>query len=191
MRRREFIAGLIGAASVWLRSAQAQQPDIPVVGFLNAGSAQGYASLSAAFEKGLGERGYVNGRNVTVEYRWADNHSDQLTPLAADLVKRQVKVIAATSTPAVLAAKAATTAIPIVFEAGADPVKLGWVASLNRPGGNLTGVTQTSIELTAKRVELLHELLPAGKVVAVLVKPDSPLVESLTSEMRQAAAHLD
>jgi putative ABC transport system substrate-binding protein len=186
MRRREFIR-LVGAPILWPLAAHAQQPDIPVVGFLNAGSARGYASMSAAFERGLGEAGYVNGRNVTVEYRWADNHYDQLAPLAADLVKRQVAVIAATSTPAMIAAKAATAAIPIVFETAADPVQLGLVASLSRPGGNLTGVTQTNLELTAKRLELLHELLPSGRVAALLVKPDSPVAETLTVETQKAA----
>jgi len=161
---------------------------MPVIGFLNAAFAQSYAPMSAAFLKGLGEAGYVDGRNVTIEYRWAEGQNARLPALAADLVQRQVAVIAATSTPAALAAKAATTTVPIVFETVADPVQLGLVASLNRPGGNVTGVTQTNVEVAPKRLELLHELLPAARVMAFLVDPSDPAVAETTVNQMLAAA---
>ena len=179
MKRREFII-LLGAGShLAARCARAAIGDAGGWVF-NAASAQGYARLLAAFLKGLGETGFVDGRNVAIEYRWAEDQIDRLPAMAADLVHRQVAVIAATSTPAALAAKAATTTIPIVFELASDPVKLGLVASLNRPGGNVTGVTQTNVEVAPKRLELLHELLPTASVIALLVNPANPAIARTT-----------
>jgi len=188
MRRREFILAL-GSAATWPVAARAQQPALPVVGFLNADSPQGYERELSAFVTGLGEGGYVDGRNVAIEYRWAENRLDRLPAMAADLVRRQVTVIAATSTPAALAAKAATTTIPIVFETDGDPVRLGLVASLNRPEGNVTGVTQLNWEVMPKRLELLHELLPAAGVMAVLVNPTDSANAEIQSRDVLAAAH--
>jgi ABC-type uncharacterized transport system substrate-binding protein len=188
MRRRKFIT-LMGAAAAWPLAASAQQPAVPVVGFVNPTSAQSFARPLSAFLKGLGETGYVEGRNVAIEYRWAENRNDRLPAMVADLVRRQVSVIAATSTPAAVAAKAATTTIPIVFEIGSDPIQLGLVASLSRPGGNITGATQLVQEVTPKMLELLHELLPTAHVMALLVNPTSPaLAQTYTSKVL-AAAH--
>jgi len=190
MRRREFIK-LLGATATWPLSAWAQQPTMPVIGFINAAAQQDYKRQLAAFLKGLGETGYVEGQNVTIEYRWAEGNNDRLPALAADLVGRQVAVIAATSTPAALAAKAATASVPIVFEVGADPVQLGLVGNLNRPDGNVTGVTQTNVEMTPKRLQLLHELLPAARVMALLVNPaNEATTETTTREVLAAARAL-
>ena len=175
MNRREFITLIGGAAVAWPIAAQAQQRVVmPVIGFLSGGTAAGYAPLVAAFRQGLNESGYSEGRNVAIEFRWADGHNNQLPALAAELVGRKVAVIAAVGTPSALAAKAATSTIPIVFEAGVDPVELLSVTSFNRPGGNVTGVSNFTAALIAKQFELLHELAPNFNVIAVLVNSTSP-----------------
>jgi putative ABC transport system substrate-binding protein len=188
LKRREFITLLGGAAAAWPLAARAQQPAMPVVGFLNGGSPD--ANRVAAFRQGLHETGYVEGHNVAIEYHWAEGQYDRLPALAADLVRRQVTVIAATSTPAAIAAKAATTTTPIVFTTSSDPVQLGLSASLSRPGGNLTGATSLQIEVTPKRLEMLHELLPAAKTFALLVNPTNPYAEIVSRNLQAAARTL-
>ena len=188
MRRRTFIAAL-GGAVAWPVMARAQQAALPVVGFVNVASRKGYERPLSAFLKGLSEAGYVDGQNVAIEYRWADGQSDRLPAMVADLVHDGVAVIAATSTPAALAAKAATATIPIVFEMGGDSIRLGLVPSLNRPGGNVTGVTQLNVEVAPKRLELLHELLPAATVMAMLINPANPAIAEPQSKEMLSAAH--
>jgi putative ABC transport system substrate-binding protein len=191
MRRREFIT-LLGGAAAWPLAARAQQAALPVIGFLGSESPELWAHRLRAFHQGLGETGHAEDRNVTIEYRWAEGHNDRLPALAADLVRRQVTVIAApNSTPAALAARAATATIPIVFAVAVDPVEVGLVGSLNRPGGNLTGVTSLNVEIGPKRLELLHEAVPVATVVALLVNPTSPtLAESTTKDLRATARTL-
>jgi len=187
MRRRDFITIIASTAAAWPVAVRAQQT-MPVIGFINAASAQNYARQLAAFHKGLAQTGYVNGQNVVIEYRWADDQNDRLPAMAADLVHRQVAVIAATSTPAAIAAKATTTTIPIVFEMGGNPVELGLVASLSRPSGNVTGVTGLNAEVAPKRLELLHELLPTVRVMALLVDPTDSTTANTTANDVLAAA---
>jgi putative tryptophan/tyrosine transport system substrate-binding protein len=188
LKRREFIA-MLSSAAAWPLAARAQQPSIPIVGYVHPDSPQTVVGLLAAFREGLGETGYVEGQNVAIEYRWAENDLSRIPELVADLVRRQVAVIATPgSSAAALAAKAATTTIPIVFTLGLDPVQLGLVASLSRPGGNITGVNSMSNELVAKRLGLLHELLPTATRFAVLVNPKNPTTESLKKDIEAAAA---
>ena len=190
MKRREFIT-LLGGAATWPLAARAQQPAMPVIGFLRNTAATGSKPIVTAFFQGLKEAGFVDGQSVAIEYRWADNQNDRLPALAADLIRRQVAVIVAAGIPAALAAKAATTTIPIAFEVGADPIEAGLVASLNRPGGNLTGVTTVNVELAPKRLELVHEVLPTTRSIALLVNPTSPFnAERLSTDTQIAARTL-
>ena len=184
MRRRDFITGLTVACLP--HSASAQLP-MPVVGFLNGASHDAYAPYVTAFRDGLKESGYIEGQNVSIEYRWAESRYDRLPGLAAELVGRQVAVLAATGTPAAVVARKTTTTIPIVFTTAGDPVELGLVASLSRPGGNATGATQLSVEVSSKRLELLHEMLPKAAIMALLINPTSPNAAAVSSETQTAA----
>ena len=188
IRRRKFLATLGGAVS-WPLAARAQQPAMPVIGFLNGASADGYAISARAFRQGLKDTGYVEGENVAIEYRWAEGQYDRLPAMAADLVRRKVDVIAANSA-AMLPARAATTTIPIVFVTSLDPVQLGLVASLSRPGGNVTGVTSLNVEVGPKRLELLHELVPAVNVIGLLVNPNNANAQTLSRDLQVAARKL-
>ena len=186
--RREFITLLGGAVATWPLVARAQQAAIATVGYLSGGGADTEQGFAAAFEHGLGEAGYVNGRNVAIEYRWAEGRFDRVPAMATELVHRPVAAIVAGGNTAVLAAKTATTIIPIIFQTGADPVEMGFVASLNRPGGNLTGVTSMNLALAPKRLELLHELAPAATIFALLVNPSNASQNDPVTKGLQAAA---
>jgi putative tryptophan/tyrosine transport system substrate-binding protein len=193
MKRREFITLLGGAAAsgsfAWQRAACAQQPATPVIGFLSSASPAPYARMVTAFRQGLSEAGYVEGRNAAIEFRWAEGQYDRMPAMAAELVRRQVAVIIA-NTPGVQAVMAATTTIPIVFAVAGDPVKDGLVASLNRPGGNVTGVTVLGVEVGPKRLELLHEFVPKATIVALLVNPTSPFAETTSRDLQAASRTL-
>jgi putative ABC transport system substrate-binding protein len=187
MRRREFTV-LVGGTAAWPFAARAQQVGMPVIGFLNSGSTEQFTRLLRAFHNGLEEAGFVAGQNVSIEYRWADNERDRLRPMADDLVRRQVRVIAATGgSPSALAAKAATSIIPIVFAIGVDPVQVGLVSSLNRPGGNVTGATMLAVDLGSKRLELLREVIPGARVIAALVNPTSPGAAIVLKDLQATA----
>jgi putative tryptophan/tyrosine transport system substrate-binding protein len=190
MRRREFVA-LLGSAAAWPLAARAQQQATPVIGYLTSESRESDLIRLTAFRQGLTETSYVEGRNVVIEYRWADGQNDRLPALAADLIRHRVSVIAAVGgTPPALAAKAIATTIPIVFRLGIDPVEVGLVASLNRPGGNITGVTTLSAELGSKQLEVLQELVPTSTVIAMLVNPTNPTLAEIQSKDLQAATHI-
>jgi putative tryptophan/tyrosine transport system substrate-binding protein len=191
IKRREFITLLGGAAAVWPLAPRAQQMPMPVIGFLHTGSPDLNAKMVDGFRQGLAQSGFIAGRNVAIEFRWAEGHDDRLPELAADLVRRRVAVIATpASTPAALAAKAATATIPIVFATGADPVALGLVASLNRPGGNVTGIAFQTIELAGKQFGLFRELLPRTDRFAALVNPNFPAAEAVLNNFQDAAARI-
>jgi putative ABC transport system substrate-binding protein len=187
MKRRAFLSLLAGAAA-WPLAARAQHAAMPLIGFLNSSSSDEDGERVRAYRQGLSETGYVEGRNVTIEYRWADGQNDRLPSMAVDLVRRGANVLVTGGTPATLAAKAATTTIPIVFILSTDPVEAGLVTSLNRPGGNVTGVTGLNVELAPKKVELLHELLPSATTLALLVNPTNPIAAESQSRSVGAAA---
>ena len=189
MRRREFITLVGGVAAAWPLVARPQQPKMPVIGFVNSASPGPYPPVSA-FLKGLTESGFVEGRNVAIEYRWAEGHYERLPALVADLVQRKVNVIAATSTPAAFAAKAANTTIPVVFTTSGDPVKLGFVSSLSKPDSNLTGATQINVEVAPKRLELMHEAIPTATNIALLINSPDPLAAPVSRDTSAAAAAL-
>jgi putative ABC transport system substrate-binding protein len=190
MRRREFISLFSSTVVAWPLTARAQQAAMPVIGFLNSGSSKAFQFLVAAFRQGLSESGYVEGQNLAIEYRWADGDYEKLPRLAADLVGRHVSAILAGGPPAVVAAKAATTTIPIVFTSGGNPIELGLVSSLSQPGGNVTGVSFLLNELGAKRLELLRELVPVATPVGLLVNPTRPSFQSQVKDAQQAAQAL-
>jgi ABC-type uncharacterized transport system substrate-binding protein len=190
MRRREFITLLGGAAAAWPLAGRAQQTKLPVIGFINSGSPGVLGHLVSAFRQGLGEAGYVEHRNVGIEYRWAEGQVDRLPLLASELVRAQVAVICAGSPPAALAAKAATTTIPVVFTSGEDPIKLGLVASYSRPGGNVTGVALLVDVLGAKRLGLLREIVPAATLIAVLLNPTWPTFDTQLNDVRESVRAL-
>jgi putative tryptophan/tyrosine transport system substrate-binding protein len=190
MRRRDFIKVTIGSVAAWPLATRAQQPGMPVIGFLDSKSPDDPAHTVAAFRRGLNEATFIEGQNVTIEFRWAQNQYDQLPVLAADLVRRRVDVIAATGGPAALAAKTASATIPIVFRLAADPIAAGLVASLGRPGGNVTGVTSLNLEVGSKRLEFLHELVPTATIMAGLVNPTNPTNAEILSRDLQATARL-
>src|SRR5262245_35661533 len=186
--RRKFLATLLGSAAAWPLAARARPQPMPVIGVLNSRASGDAPQLLAAFRQGLKDTGFVEGQNVRIEYRFAGNENERLPALAADLVHRQVTVIAATTTAAALAARAATTTIPIVVELAANPVQLDLVASLNRPGGNVTGVTHLNTEVAPKRLELLHELVPTTSTIAHLVNPTNPALAEINTRTLQTAA---
>ena len=190
MRRRDFIKAAFVPATAWPLSALAQKAKKPVIGLLGSTSADAYASRVASVRKGLSEAGFVEGQNVTIESRWADGHYERLPAMAADLVRSKVDVILAITTPAAVAAKAATTTLPVVFEVGADPVKLGLVASLSKPGGNLTGVSLLNVELGAKRLELLHGVVPSTTIFGLLINPTNSNAETISKDVKSAAKEL-
>jgi putative ABC transport system substrate-binding protein len=189
MKRREFITLLGGTAVMWPLATRSQQA-MPVIGVLSSASSHDYVPMLAAFRKALGETGYVEGQNVKIEYVWADEQYDRLPALAEDLVRRQVSLIVAAATPAALAAKPATSTIPIVFAIGGDPVRTGLVESLSRPGGNLTGAAHINVETAPKRLELMHELMPKEKVLGLLINPTNPVAKSVTAAVQAAAGSL-
>jgi putative tryptophan/tyrosine transport system substrate-binding protein len=190
LKRREFVSLLCGAAAAWTLAARAQQSAMPVIGFLSSLTQADSVRFDAAFRRGLSDMGYVEGQSVSVEYRWITDHYDPLPAMAIDLVQRQAAVIAAIGPPAVLAAKAATTTIPIVFVTGADPLKFGLVSSFNRPGGNITGIWMVTTVLAQKRLQLLHELVPKADSIGLLVNPTSPVAEPQTRDAQAAAGAL-
>jgi putative tryptophan/tyrosine transport system substrate-binding protein len=186
MRRREVMT-LLGGTAAWPLAARGQQAAMPVIGFLNGASSDGHEAKTTSFRQGLKETGYVEGQNVAIEFRWAEGHYDRLPAMAADLVRRQVAVMVTGGTPAAFAAKAATTTIPTVILVGVDPVRLGLVGSLSQPGSNMTGLAVLTVELEAKKLELLHELLPTATAIALLVNPTNVLTESETKDVQDAA----
>ena len=191
MRRRDFIKAIAGAVAIWPLAAHAQQPAMPVIGFLSSLSPDGQASIARGYVQGLGETGFFEGRDVTIEYRWASGHYDQLPAMVADLIARRVSVIAAVAGSAPgLAAKAATTTIPIVFQTGSDPIKDGLVSSMNRPTGNVTGVTRLGTTVEPRRLELLHELVPGAPAISFLVNPANPAADHQLQEIQDAAKSL-